>query len=188
VDIPCAGWEHRDVARVERLTPDLSEYPDLVMILLGLRVRTLRGLRTFAGLGPQIEKSAQTRPEGLLAHNFFFWSLLPPHGGIRQYWRDLDSLERWTRSDPHRTWWLNFMRDTGGTGFWHEAYFMRGGIDAIYDDVGASIGLASFAPATQARGRMFSSRERSGHAGEPAAPVVGEAELYGAAAPAGEGR
>jgi signal transduction histidine kinase len=41
---------------------------------------------------------------------------------MRQYWRDFESLERWTRTEPHRDWWKQFLRDTGGTGFWHELY------------------------------------------------------------------
>jgi hypothetical protein len=45
---------------------------------------------------------------------------------MRQYWRDLDSLERWARSLPHRQWSQQFLRDRGGTGFWHETCF-RGG-------------------------------------------------------------
>jgi hypothetical protein len=103
--------------------------------------------------------------------------------GMRQYWRDLDSLERWTRSEPHRKWWLDFARDSGGTGFWHEAYFMRGGIEAIYDDVYAEIGLGAFAPTMRARGRMFSARQRAGgEEGSAAEPVVAEAELYPEAA------
>jgi hypothetical protein len=167
------------MARVERLTPDLSGYPDLVVVYLGMRVRRLAGLKTLFGFGPRIERSWRERPDGLLAHENLLWSLRPPHAGMRQYWRDLDSLERWTRSEPHRRWWLEFMHDSGGTGFWHEAYFMRGGIDAIYDDVGTPIGLAAFAPTGEARGQMFSSRRRAGVAGEPAAPVLSEAELYG---------
>jgi hypothetical protein len=166
------------MARVERLAPDLSGYPDLVVVYLGMRVRRLVGLRTLFGLGPQIDGSWRQSPDGLLRHEFFLWSLRPPHVGMRQYWRDLDSLERWTRSEPHRRWWLDFMRDTGGTGFWHEAYFMRGGMEAIYDDAGTRTGLAAFAPTSEARGQMFSSRRRAGRAGEPPAPVVGEAELY----------
>ena len=114
------------------------------------------------------------------------WSLRPPHVGMRQYWRDLDSLEAWTRSTPHREWWTNFMRDTGGTGFWHEAYFMRGGIDAIYDGLGTPVGLGAFAPTSVARGRMFLSRQRAGQGGEPPAPVLSETELYGAGAPASD--
>ena len=46
---------------------------------------------------------------------------------MRQYWRDFQSLEAWTRSEPHRVWWKNFLRNSGGTGFWHETYFLRGG-------------------------------------------------------------
>jgi hypothetical protein len=168
------------MARVNRTAVDLTEYPDLVVILLGMKVTRLQGLKTMFGLGPQIEKSAADRPDGLLHHHQFLWSLKPPHVGIRQYWRDLDALEAWTRSAPHRTWWLNFMKDTGGTGFWHEAYFMRGGIDAIYDDIEPPVGLATFAPTQTARGQMFSSRRRAGQPGEPAAPVIAETELYGA--------
>jgi hypothetical protein len=163
---------------VDRRTPDLSGYPELVVVYLGLRVRKPKGILRLLGLGPQIQRSWESRPDGLLAHENLIWSLVPPHLGMRQYWRELDSLERWTRSEPHRRWWLDFMRDTGGTGFWHEAYFMRGGIDAIYDDVGAAIGLGRFAPVSQARGRMFSSRTRAGVAGQPPAPVIPESELY----------
>jgi hypothetical protein len=166
---------------VDRRAPDLSGYPDLVVVYLGMRVRTPKGILRLLGIGPQIDRSWRAWPNGLLAHENLIWSLLPPHLGMRQYWRDLDSLERWTRSEPHRRWWLDFMRDTGGTGFWHEAYFMRGGIDAIYDDVGAPLGLGRFAPVAQARGRMFSSRGRVGYpepAAAPAAPLIPEAELY----------
>ena len=37
---------------VERRTVDLSGYPDLVVIYLGMRVNTWKGLRTLLGLGP----------------------------------------------------------------------------------------------------------------------------------------
>ncbi len=164
---------------VDRQTVDLGNYPDLVVVYLGMRVRRPRGLLRLLNLGPQIEKSWRAQPDGLLLHENLLWSLLPPHVGMRQYWRDLDSLERWTRSEPHRRWWLDFMRDAGGTGFWHEAYFMRGGIDAIFDDIAPPIGLARFAPSSPARGQMFSSRRRAGAEGEPLVPAVSEAALYG---------
>jgi Domain of unknown function (DUF4188) len=166
---------------VDRRAPDLSGYPDLVVVYLGMRVRKPKGILRLLGIGPQIERSWKAWPEGLLAHENLIWSLMPPHLGMRQYWRDFDSLERWTRSEPHRRWWLEFMHDTGGTGFWHEAYFMRGGIEAIYDEVGALIGLGRFAPVSQARGQMFSSRTRAQSPGtptEPAAPLIAESELY----------
>src|SRR5207244_9939234 len=85
--------------RVERRTVDLSGYPDLVVIYLGMRVRTLAGLRYFLGLGPQIAGSAKDQPDGLLLQQDLLISLVAPHGGMRQYWRDYESLERWTRSE-----------------------------------------------------------------------------------------
>jgi hypothetical protein len=87
------------VMRAERQTVDLTAYPDLVVIYLGMRVRRPRGLLRLFGLGPQIQKSWKAQPDGLLLHEDLVWSLVPVHLGMRQYWRDLDSLERWTRSE-----------------------------------------------------------------------------------------
>ena len=86
---------------------------------------------------------------------------------MRQYWRDLDSLERWTRSEPHRRWWQQFLKDSGGTGFWHEAYFKDGGIDAVYGDMEKPTGMARIAPDMPARGAMFSARHRPDGTGKP---------------------
>jgi len=97
---------------------------------------------------------------------------------MRQYWRDLDSLERWTRSEPHQRWWRDFLKDSGGTGFWHETYSMRGGMEAIYDDLKEPVGLARFAPVAPARGRQFSARRRIGGVDPLSAPVVAEDRLY----------
>jgi Domain of unknown function (DUF4188) len=164
---------------VDRATADLSAYPDLVMILLGMRVNAVVGAKTLLGFGPRIARAAQDLPDGLLSHETFLWSLFPPHADIRQYWRDFAALESWARSAPHREWWTAFLRDSGGTGFWHETYFMRGGIEAIYDDVKASVGLLRFAPVKAARGAMFSARRRLKVEGEPAgAPAVSESQLY----------
>jgi hypothetical protein len=163
---------------VQRRTVDLSGYPDLVIVYLGTQVRTFVGLKTLLGFGPKIAKSAAAQPEGLLRHETFVWSLFPFHAGIRQCWRDFESLESWARSEPHRIWWKNFLRDSGGTGFWHETYFMRGGVEAIYDDIGHATGLLSFAPVVAARGPMFSSRQRAHVAGTASVEVpVAESEL-----------
>jgi hypothetical protein len=139
--------------RVERRTVDLGQYPDLVVIYLGMRVNAITGLKRLFGLGPQ----------------------------IRQSWRDFASLEAWTRSEPHQRWWQQFLRDSGGTGFGHETYAMRGGIEGIYDDMAQPTGLLRFAPVKQARGGTFSARRRIGLAGEPptGAPLS-EADLYSA--------
>jgi Domain of unknown function (DUF4188) len=41
-------------------------------------------------------------PSWLLRHETIVYSLFPMHVGMRQYWRDVDSLLQWTRSEPHR--------------------------------------------------------------------------------------
>ena len=164
--------------KVKRQTVDLSGYPDLVVIYLGMRVNALFGLKTLVGLGPQITGSVAAKPDGLLLHESFTMSFFPLHVGMRQYWRDFESLEKWTRSAPHREWWTNFLRDSGGTGFWHETYCMRGGIEAIYDDVPAPVGMMAFAPVKDARGPMFSSAARVGRGPSHVAPVVSESDLY----------
>jgi hypothetical protein len=155
---------------VNRRTVDLAQYPDLVVIYLGMRVNSLTGLKTVIGFGPRIQDAVGAQPEGLLLHERVIYSLFPPHMGMRQYWKDFESLERWARSEPHKLWWQRFLRDSGGTGFWHETYFMRGGMEAVYDDVPGEIGMLSFAPALPARGSMFSARRRLKLGGEPCGP------------------
>lgn len=153
-----------------RKTVDLSQYPDLVVIYLGMRVNAVAGIKTLLGFGPKISDSVEAKPDGLLRHENFLFSLFPPHAGMRQYWRDFQSLETWSRSEPHKIWWQNFVRDSGGTGFWHETYFRRGGIEAIYDDVPIALGLSAFAPVIPAHGAMFSARKRLNLAGESPMP------------------
>jgi hypothetical protein len=143
-----------------RQTVDLSAYPDLVVVYLGMTVNALTGIKTLLGFGPKIEGSVAARPDGLLLHENIFYSLFPLHIGMRQYWRDFDSLERFTRADPHRDWWQQFLRDTGGTGFWHELYSIRGGFESIYVEVQRPIGFLQFAKTVPAKGGLFSSRER----------------------------
>lgn len=155
---------------VKRMTVDLSGYPDLVVVYLGMRVNFFSGLKTLFGFGPKIQSAVNAKPEGLLLHENMIISLFPPHLAMREYWRDFQSLEAWARSEPHRAWWKQFLRDSGGTGFWHETYFLRGGIEAIYDDINQPLGLSAFAPTHEAKGAMFSARQRLGIAGDAAAP------------------
>ena len=72
-----------------RQTVDLSAYPDLVVVYLGMTVNVLTGVKTLLGFGPKIEDSVAARPDGLLLHENIFYSLFPLHFGMRQYWRDL---------------------------------------------------------------------------------------------------
>jgi hypothetical protein len=166
-------------AKVKRTTVDLSAYPDLVVIYLGMRVNSLRGLKTLLRMGPGIKAAVAAKPDGLLLHEDLMFSLWPVHVGMRQYWRDFAALETWARSTmPHQRWWKDFLRDPGGTGFWHETYFRRGGFEAIYDDIPTPLGMMKFAPNLAARGPMFSARQRIETPGEaPVPPPVGEAEI-----------
>src|SRR5580700_3243412 len=145
--------------KVQRQTVDLSAFPDLVVIYLGMRVNAWTGLKTLLNLGPQIRNSVDQKPDGLLFHENFIMSLIPVHVGMRE-------------------WWLDFLRSSRGTGFWHETYFMRGGMEAVYDDVPVPLGFGQFAPLQPARGPMFSARTRAKLAGEPRPAVVQEAEFY----------
>lgn len=162
----------------DRTTVDLSDYPDLVVIYLGMRVNSLAGVRTLVSFGSKIRRSVEAQPDGLLLHENLVFSVIPPHLGMRQYWRDFDSLERWARSTPHKAWWQGFLRDRGGTGFWHESYARSGQVECVYIDM-PSIGLASFAPKHPARGSMFSARRRLGliEKNEPP-PALSEDEIY----------
>lgn len=109
--------------KISRQTVDLSAYPDLVVIYLGMRVNRLGGIAKLITMGPKIQASVNAKPDGLLLHETLYYSLFPLHVGMRQYWRDFQSLETWARSLPHQKWWSDFVRDPGGTGFWHETYF-----------------------------------------------------------------
>lgn len=87
--------------------------------------------------------------------------------------------ERWTRTEPRRDWWKQFLRDTGGTGFWHELYSVRGGFKAMYVDVQRPTGFLRFANRVPAKGSFFSARERLHRGGVANTPApYTETELY----------
>ena len=93
------------MAAPNRTTVDLSDYPDLVVIYLGMRVEEPRGLETIQALGPQIQASVEEQPDGLLLHEQLMYAEEPLHVGMRQYWRDFASLEAWSLKLPHKQWW-----------------------------------------------------------------------------------
>lgn len=163
------------MSHAEPKTVDLSAFPDLVVIILGMQVKAVGGLKTLIGLGPQIDKAGASAPEGLLHfENNIIFKLFPLHLGMRWYWRDFESMERWTRSEPHRKWWSDFMRDAGGTRFWHEVYAMRGGMEGIYNDA-IGVGFQTFAPTVPAKGSLFAARNRLGLTGDAPPPATEDA-------------
>lgn len=143
-----------------RNTVDLSAYPDLVVVYLGMRIEEPRGLETLKQLRPQIQAVVDEQPDGLLLHEWLSYGDDPPHNGMRQYWRDFDALRAWSLTLPHKEWWTEYLRDRGGTSFWHETYFRRGGFESIYVDVEPAVGMALFAPVQPATGPMFGARDR----------------------------
>ena len=152
-------------SRPVRQSVDLTGFPDLVVIYLGMRANGLRGFKTLVSFGPKIKQSVKAKPDGLLLHEDIFFGFFPPHAGMRQYWRDFESLERWARTGTHAEWWKSFLEDRGGAGFWHETYFRGGQIESVYVDM-PPVGLSRFAPLEEARGSMFSARRRLGLAEE----------------------
>lgn len=150
--------QESSASRPWRQSVDLSAYPDLTVVYLGIRVSTWRGLKAVLGIGRKLNDLNRHKPDGLLAHENFIFAL--NHIGMRQYWRDFESLEAFTRSEPHKTWWAQFSKDPAGSGFWHEAYRRRGGMEAIYLGMPKPIGLASFAAPRHPVGSFMRSRDR----------------------------
>ena len=54
--------------RPRRETVDLSQHPVLVVIVLGMRVNRITGLKTLLGFGPKISAAVEAKPDGLLLH------------------------------------------------------------------------------------------------------------------------
>lgn len=140
-----------------RTSVDLSGYPDLVVIYLGYRVKSLKAVRSLLRIGRGLRDIQRHPPAGLLAHENMMFGLLNP--GFRQYWRDFASLEAYTRGPQHKTWWGDFARNPDDGGIWHETYRLRGGMEAIYSGM-PLIGLASFAPGRSPVGPFMSARQR----------------------------
>jgi hypothetical protein len=151
---------------VTRRSVDLTGYPDLIVIMLGFRIRRWRGFLSMMKLGPGLGGIQRDHPDGLLAHEQFLFSL--GHVGMRQYWRDLESLEAFTRSAPHKTWWRDFLRDSAGAGFWHETYRRQGGMEAVYVDMDVDVGFTRFAPELKPQGPFMTARGRIEHRAEAA--------------------
>jgi hypothetical protein len=150
-----------------RTTIDLAAFPDLVVVYLGYRASSLRSALALLRIGRGLGAVRRNKPDGLLAHEPLMFGLL--HPGVRQYWRDFESLERFTRDPLHMGWWREFARDSGGGGIWHEAYRLRGGMEAIYSGM-PPIGFASFAPERTPIGPFMHARQRIG---EPPAAAAG---------------
>ena len=138
-------------------TIDLSSYANLVVVYYGMPANNLRGFFKALGLRRMVQKALdEDPPEGLLRNEFLTYSFFPYHPGMRQYWRDFESLEKWARSSSHHLkWWKKFIKQPEGTGFWHETYCHQGGMEAVYNDMTIETGLMAFAPVIDAKGKQL---------------------------------
>ena len=141
-----------------RQSVELTAYPDLIVIMLGFRVSSWRGALSLIGVGKGLRAIQDAPPDGLLAHEQCLYAL--NHVGIRQYWRDLESLERFTRSAPHSHWWRDFAKLSDGAGFWHETYARSGAMEALYANMPNPTGFARFAPPLDPTGPFLTARAR----------------------------
>ena len=144
--------------RPRRHSVDLSAFPELVVVYLGYRASSPRGVLSLLRIGRGLREIKRDPPDGLLLHEDLMFG--PLHPGFRQYWRDFGSLEAFTRAPRHAAWWRDFGRDGSGGGIWHETYRLRGGMEGIYLNLPAK-GFGRFAPgllpegaANGARGRL----------------------------------
>ena len=62
------GYSRRVQDPPRTTTADLSDYPDLVLIYLGMSVEGPGGEEPLERLGPQILASVEAEPDGLLPH------------------------------------------------------------------------------------------------------------------------
>ena len=133
--------------KVERRTVDLSQFPELVVIYLGMRVN--RYDRTENACLDSAQRSRPRSRRSLTAcllHENMIYSLFPAHVGMRQYWRDMDSLTRVVALRPAS----RMVEELSARLGWHRLLARdvsdAGGIEAIYDDLPQPIGMMNFAP------------------------------------------
>jgi hypothetical protein len=113
---------------------------DFVVLLIGARINSLRGLRWVRSLNSmnRMLKELSAAPEkGLLGFRMGFPTIV-------QYWRSFEHLEAWARdaNDTHATMWRDIYRagfvEDGSAGIWHETFRVRAGeYEAVYGNMPA---------------------------------------------------
>ena len=139
---------------------------DFVVLLIGARINSLRGLRwakALSSMNRMLRELSEQPEKGLLGYRMGFPTIV-------QYWRSFEHLEAWSRDpdDTHAQVWRDLYRagflEDGSAGIWHETFRVRAGeYEAIYGNVPAQ-GLASITE-PQPLGRAASARDRIAAAG-----------------------
>jgi hypothetical protein len=120
---------------------------DFVVLLIGTRINSLRGLRWVKALSSmnRMLKELSAAPEkGLLGFRMGFPVIV-------QYWRSFEHLEAWARDakDTHAQVWRDLYRagflQDGSAGIWHETFRVKAGdYEAVYGNMPPQ-GLAEIA-------------------------------------------
>ena len=159
-----------------RITVDLSQFPDLVVIYLGMRAKTPRGLRTLLSFGPKIQASVTAAPDGPLLHEYLLYSLSLRTSACASTGA---TSTRWSagRTIPHAAWWRDFL-PTGRHRLLARDVLRRRAVESVFST--CRLGTHRVAPNQPARGSLFSARRRLGlkEEGTEPAPVVTEEALY----------
>jgi len=150
---------------VERRTADLVSVSAFgLVVYLGMRINALFWLNTLFGLGPQIGDSVAAGPNGLQRHKTCCFHPFGPAPdaavlarlGIARGWRPLRAASQMV---------VALCEGSGRHGFWRETYFMRGGMESIYDATTKEVGTLNFAPAKPVGAPLFSARTRTARGG-----------------------
>lgn len=139
------------------------------MLLIGMRVNTLRGLLHARRIGRamgEMQKELHTHPEtGFLSgENWFARTTI-----LVSYWRDVDAVQAYARQSDglHLPAWRNYVRLIGSApdiGVWHELYDLRnGGSEAVYVNM-PQFGRAQADGHRQVSAGLNTSSQRMGHA------------------------
>jgi len=143
---------------------------DIVVFLIGARINKWwllpLSLPILASMPRMLAELAKDPSSGFLGvQNFGL-------GGMAQYWRSLDDLNRYAHDKErrHKPAWLLYMQKilgNGAAGVWHETYFVKAGhYEVVYTNV-PRLGQGQFRELLPATGDRATAARRLGRA-EPA--------------------
>ncbi len=151
----------------KRMTAEMDG--DFVVLLIGMRInkwwKVHKWLPVFLAM-PRMIKELEANPEsGFLGHNGINL------GGIVQYWRSFEHLERYARAQDQEHWpaWVAFNKRSGASrgdvGIWHETFKISPGqFECVYSGM-PPYGLGKVGNLIPASGRREAARGRM--TGEP---------------------
>lgn len=115
-----------------RYTAELGPDQSYVVFLIGMRVNSFWRLNKWVPIAktmPKMLKALSSDPSLGMLHCESFFRLCPLTTCLVSYWKDFESLERFSKlagsPDSHLAVWGRFMKQVGsdGTvGIWHETY------------------------------------------------------------------